>query len=228
MSGNERYAITVDGVKTKIPIRRWLMLKRSLSVAGIALFAFASVGFAQVPGNPNASLPPVAHSAAAPPTASSKPFTSFSAIGAGTASVDLLAPCAGVICSTGDTCQCLTISGATLKSKGLGNSTLVANLNLDATTNLPNGAADGFCDLASGPGTITAANGDQVTVDFTGSFCVGFNFVNFVINGGYTIVGGTGKLANAAGTGSYAFSASEITLPGEAAVVMNGSFRKKP
>ncbi|HUY17903.1 MAG TPA: hypothetical protein VMV15_01640 [Candidatus Binataceae bacterium] len=204
------------------------MLRSCVWAVGVTLFLSASMGFAQMPGDPNATPRRAAPGAAVPLTAHPKPFTSFTAVGSGTADVDLSGPCATVSCPGTDSCQCLTISGAKIRPTGLGKSTLTASINLDANTNTPNGAGDGFCDLASGPGTITAANGDTISIDFTGSFCVGFTFLNFVVNGGYTIVGGTGRLASAAGTGNYAVTASEVSLPGEAAVTMNGTFRKKP
>ena len=110
------------------------MLKRILSWVGIALFLSASMGFAQVPGNPDGTPHPDAQRAVAPQAARPKPFTSFTARGSGTsAAAETLTPCAGVACTAGDACACLTIRGVTRTTQGLGKSKLTARITLDAS-----------------------------------------------------------------------------------------------
>ncbi|HUY18794.1 MAG TPA: hypothetical protein VMV15_06165 [Candidatus Binataceae bacterium] len=201
------------------------MLKGTVTLAVVVLSA--SMAFAQVPGNPYGIPSATARNAVASHGNHSKPLSGFTAVGTGNSNfVMALTPCQGLTCPGTDTCTCLTISGVNLKATGLGHSTLDASINVDTSTLTPNGAGDGFCDLASGPATVTAANGSTAALDLTGSFCVGNSFVNYVLNGGFTVVGGTGHLANAGGTGNYAISAPEAFGDSPAAVVMNGAMSK--
>jgi hypothetical protein len=203
------------------------MLRVTLPVTLTAVVLSASMAFAQVPGNPNGTPSAAAQSAVVSQGPHSKPLSSFTAVGTGNSNaVMALTPCQGLTCPGTDVCTCLTISGVNLKATGLGHSTLDASINVDASTLIPNGAGDGFCDLASGPATVTAANGATAALDLTGSFCVGNSFVNYVLNGGFTIVGGTGKLTNAVGTGNYSITAPEAFGDSPAAVVMNGALSK--
>jgi hypothetical protein len=115
-----------------------------------------------------------------------------------------------------------------LKATGLGTSKLTANINVDTATKTPNGAGSGFCELATGPATITSG-ADTVKLDLTTQFCQGFGGINFDADGGWTVVGGTGKLASAAGTGVISLSGAAGTPPQTGIPVagsMNGIFHK--
>jgi hypothetical protein len=192
------------------------------------LLLFTSAAFGQIGGDPNGVMPQSSGTPAAAAAAAAKPFASFTGVGSGVYDfVD--GPCAGVTCSGSDSCECLSITGATLKASAVGASTFAAKINVDVTTLTHNGADGGFCDLATGPATITAANGDTVSLDLTTQFCVGFGFVKFEDAGGWTVVGGTGKLATAAGTGVITLTGAEGTIPASGvpvAVSMNGVFHK--
>jgi hypothetical protein len=136
-------------------------------------------------------------------------------------------------CSSGKMCECLSMTDVKLKASGLGVSTFAAKINVEFSSLTPNGvscgANCGFCDLATGPATVTAANGDTVSLDLTTRFCVGFSGIKFEEEGGWTVVGGIGKLATAAGTGVITLTGAELTegvsgIP--VAVSMNGAFHK--
>ena len=203
----------------------------SISVGFAVLLLLTSGLFAQVADDTSGAMPESPGPASAE-AAAAKPFASFTGIGTGTYD-DVGGPCPGVICSSGDTCECLSITGATLKASALGNATFAAKININLSSLTANGVSCGmfcgFCDLATGPATITAANGDTVTLDLTTDFCVGFHKVNFEEEGGWTVVGATGKLAAAAGTGVITLTGAELTegvtdIP--VAVSMNGVFHK--
>ena len=205
------------------------MLRRvtrvSIGFAGLLLFTPAA--FAQIGGDPNGVMPESSGTPAAA-AATAKPFASFTGVGSGTFDfVD--GPCSGVSCSSSHVCECFSMTGVALKASALGASTFAAKINVDITTLTPNGADGGFCDLATGPATITAAGGDTLSLDLTTQFCVGFGFVKFEDEGGWTVVGGTGKLAAAAGTGVITLTGTEGTIPAHGvpvAVSMNGAFHK--
>ena len=205
------------------------MLRRvaGLSLGFAGLLLFTSAAFAQIGGDPNGVMPESSGAPAAE-AAAATPFASFTGIGTGT--FDFIdGPCSGVSCSGSDTCECFTIAGVKLKASALGASTFVAKINVDVTTLTHNGAGGGFCDLATGPATITAASGDTISLDLTTRFCVGFSSVNFEDEGGWTVVGGTGKLATGAGTGVVTLTGQELTLGVTGipvAVSMNGVFHK--
>jgi len=68
----------------------------------------------------------------------------------------------------------------------------------------PNGNG-GSCAPADGPTTLTALDGDELTLQNTGTFCeIGPTgpTVPHRYTGTFTITGGTGQFANAAGTGT--------------------------
>jgi len=67
----------------------------------------------------------------------------------------------------------------------------------------------------TGDVTFTAANGDQLTADFTGAFTSGST-----AEGTYTFTGGTGRFTNATGTTSFAIALSD---PAHFTVDFNGS-----
>jgi hypothetical protein len=115
-----------------------------------------------------------------------------------------------------------------LKATGLGASKFTANINVDTTTETPNGAGTGFCELATGPATITAGS-DTVKLDLTTQFCEGFGGIKFDADGGWTVVGGMGKLAGAAGTGVITLTGAVGAPPQTLIPVagsMNGIFHK--
>jgi hypothetical protein len=205
------------------------MLRRVVGVfIGIAVVLLStSAAFAQIGGDPNGVMPSSSAPVTAEPAAV-KPFTSFTGIASGTFDFAVGA-CPAVSCSSGHTCQCFSMSSINLKATGLGASKFTANINVDVTTFTRSGAGGSFCDLAAGPATITTANGDTVKLDLTTPFCVGFTFTKFEVEGGWTVVGGTGKLANAAGTGVITLTGMEGSLPQTMLPVagsMNGVFHK--
>jgi hypothetical protein len=203
------------------------MIRRAALISvGFSVLLFTSALFAQVAGEPNRVRPessePVSADAAA-----AKPFASFSGIATGTYNF-VNGACPGVTCPSGKICECLSTTGATLKATGLGAATFAANINVDFSSLTPNGAGDGFCDFATGPATIKAANGDTISLDLTTHYCVGLSFVNFEVEGGWIVVAGTGKLAAAAGTGVITLTGAQGFIPqtDPVAVSMNGAFHK--
>jgi hypothetical protein len=106
-------------------------------------------------------------------------------------------------------CQ-FTLAGCTVQSTGtatsshLGTGPYTSTLTVFWAAATPNGAG-GFCAPASGPATLTAANGDTLTMQVTGTVCeVGATSANVphTFTGTYTITGGTGRFAGATGSGT--------------------------
>ena len=206
---------------------RSVTLFRQATLIGMAgLLLSTSAAFAQIGGNPNGTMPSSSEPVTAEPAAT-KPFTSFTGIISGTYNFTSGA-CTGVSCSSGHVCQCFSMTGVNLKATGLGTSKFTADINVDVSTFTPGGAGGSFCDLASGPATI-ASGADTVKLDLTTQFCVGFAAKNFEVEGGWTVVGGTGKLSSSAGTGVITLTGTEGSLPQTGLPVagsMNGAFHK--
>ena len=201
----------------------------SISVGFAVLLLLTSGLFAQVADDTSGAMPESPRPASAE-AAAAKPFASFTGVATGTYHFDFLA-CPGVSCSGSDTCECLSITGATLKASALGASTFAAHINVDFSTHTDDGVNvlnGGFCDLATGPATITAANGDTISLDLTTHYCVGSTAINFEVEGGWTVVGGMGKLSAAAGTGVITLTGLQGFIPqtDPVAVSMNGVFHK--
>jgi hypothetical protein len=61
---------------------------------------------------------------------------------------------------------------------------------------------DGSYTFSNGHMTLTTANGDTLTADYSGSLTPTANYPVFSLSGTYRITGGTGRLAGATGTGT--------------------------
>ena len=123
-------------------------------------------------------------------------------------------------------CQ-FTVAGCTVESNGtgtsshLGKDTYVSDLTVNWAAASSNGNG-GYCAPASGPSTITAANGDTLTLQNTGAVCeVGAtgSSVPHTFTGTYTITGGTGRFQGATGSGTETggdngYGSSYYTLSG--------------
>lgn len=106
-------------------------------------------------------------------------------------------------------CQ-FTLAGCTVQSTGTANSShlgagpYTSTLTVDWAAATSNGDG-GYCAPASGPSTITAANGDTLSLQNSGTVCevgaTGSN-VPHTFTGTFTITGGTGRFANATGSGT--------------------------
>lgn len=106
-------------------------------------------------------------------------------------------------------CQ-FTTSGCTVQSTGtansshLGSGSYVSTLTVNWAQATSNGAG-GFCAPADGPSTLTAANGDTLSLSNNGTVCeVGATGANVphTFVGKVTITGGTGRFAHASGSGT--------------------------
>jgi hypothetical protein len=156
---------------------------------------------------------------------SNKPFNSFSALAAGAVTIAAGA-CSGLTCNSSDACNCFSMSSVPLKVSGLGESTLSCALNNDVTRFANNGS-NGVNEPASGVCTITAASGDKLNLELSGWLGAvdGSSFIE--ISEGFTITGGTGKLPDAAGTGTFTLSIDSIAFGTANGVVsLSGAFRK--
>jgi hypothetical protein len=107
-------------------------------------------------------------------------------------------------------CQTTGTRDCTLQMTGMFNGfplikgTYTTTLTVHWGSSTPNGNG-GSCAPADGPTTLTALDGDQVTLQNTGTFCeIGPTgpSVPHRYTGTFTITGGTGQFANAAGTGT--------------------------
>jgi hypothetical protein len=101
------------------------------------------------------------------------------------------------------------------------------SINLDNNT-LGNNGSNGICRLASGIGAITTASGDTVNLVISGVLCLETLAPPLVVHASFAVNSGTGKLANARGTGAIDFSINSAqvgTTTGD--LVMNGAFAKK-
>ena len=102
-------------------------------------------------------------------------------------------------------CQ-LTVGGCAVQSNGtatsshMGTGPYTSTLTVFWASATPNGAG-GFCAPASGTGTITAANGDQLFQTDSGTVCESGNGTH-TFTGTYTNTGGTGRFAHATGGGN--------------------------
>lgn len=107
-------------------------------------------------------------------------------------------------------CQSTGTRDCTLQTTGMFSGfpiikgTYMTTLTVHWGTSTPNGSG-GSCAPADGPTTLTALDGDQLTLQNTGNYCeIGPTgpSVPHRYTGTYTITGGTGRFANAAGTGT--------------------------
>jgi hypothetical protein len=100
--------------------------------------------------------------------------------------------------------SCTVGSTGTATSSHMGTGPYTSSLTIDYAAAYSNGQG-GFCAPASGTGTITAANGDTLTQNDSGTVCeVGATGTNVphTFTGTYTNTGGTGRFATASGGGT--------------------------
>ncbi len=106
----------------------------------------------------------------------------------------------GSIGCTGNSC----IENATgnFVGTGMGNGSFSAALSFSNANPISNGSG-GSCYGASGTVTLTAANGNTVTLGDAGLLCqVGADSAPTTFNGSYIINNGTGRFSNSPGAGS--------------------------
>jgi len=99
---------------------------------------------------------------------------------------------------------CTVQTSGTATSSHLGTGPYTTTLTVLWSQATPNGDG-GYCAPATGPSTLTAANGDQLDLQNTGTVCeVGptGNNAPHTFTGTYTITGGTGRFTRASGSGS--------------------------
>jgi len=149
----------------------------------------------------------------------------ITASGAGTGTI-ATGSCSTLTCNSGDICNCWQAS-VPVTPTGIGKSTLAFSLNND-TNPLVNNGSNGVCEPMSGTGTITKKNGDLANLQIGGSLCVvGGSVPPVMFTGNFTMIGGTGSLAAATGTGVFSFTDDSINL-GSANFIatMTGAFLK--
>ncbi|MBS0448669.1 MAG: hypothetical protein JSR59_22325 [Proteobacteria bacterium] len=84
--------------------------------------------------------------------------------------------------------------------------------------------ADGSYNFSNGHMVLTAANGDTLTADYSGSMLPTVNYPVFSLSGSYRITGGTGRYVGATGTGTLqgatniVSGAGAYTLTGQIAI----------
>ena len=84
----------------------------------------------------------------------------------------------------------------------MGNGSFSTTLNFSNANPIDNGSG-GFCYGASGTVTLTAANGDSVSLGDVGLFCqVGSDPAPTIFNGSYIVKSGTGTFSNTNGAGT--------------------------
>jgi len=169
------------------------------------------------------------------PAVSAMPLGKFTATGRITESIATGA-CAGSleVSACGTNCDAVSITGP-VSATSLGNSTLTACLTItNLTSSIFSSCLNGF-----GTGTITAHNGNSITLAIGGLFCIGDAFplptpttVIFVGTDSYSVEGGTGPFTTALGSGTVAFSdvitnLSGVPIIGAGQVTIAGTLAKK-
>jgi hypothetical protein len=144
-------------------------------------------------------------------------FNKFSAVGNLTATLSDK-ECPGLsflhpYCSS-HTCSQLNISGTTTATAPSAKPKLTACITIAETAFDP----AGVCDVAAGSGTLEAASGALVNLNLSGTYCESVVhlaapvFVDLVLNGTWTAVGGTGPYSTATGSGNYGISFEVTSL----------------
>lgn len=177
MSKQVHYSLAPGVIKEKV--NKFKKTVISIAAATVITAGFAAPAFAAGNGADSSTLP-------------------FHSAGKGTETSLSAAGCQ----STQD--GCTVESDGTAISSHIGKGSYVSTLTIDYSRYTLNGQG-GYCATASGPSTITAANGDTVTLKDKGTVCeVGAtgNNVAHTFNGTYSITGGTGRFANATGNGT--------------------------
>jgi hypothetical protein len=111
-------------------------------------------------------------------------------------------------------------------STGTGNATHMGKVSVSSTDCInfadPTNPSPAFLAFSSTqPLVITAANGDQVRVTYAGTFTIEDGVGT--INGGYQIVGGTGRFSNATGAGVLQGSENISVVPAQGEIQITGT-----
>ena len=172
----------------------------------------------------------------APALPSTPPLGKFAATGRITESIAVGA-CPGSIEASacgGGGCDAVSITGP-VSATSLGKSTLTACLTI---TNLTS-SIFASCLNGLGTGTITASNGNSITLAIGGLFCLGDAIppvtpttAIFVGTDSYSVEGGTGPFTTAVGTGTVASSdvitnLSGVPITGTGQITIAGTLAKK-
>ena len=129
------------------------------------------------------------------------------ALGLGFAARTIAAPAAGLnweVHGTGSGGVNLLTGGSSsgpAMSQYIGNG--MYSVNLLPPVTFSNNGAGGVCDVVTGSGSVTAANGDTISFATVGMLCNESDaFSAFHYNGTYRITAGSGRFAGVAGGGS--------------------------
>jgi hypothetical protein len=156
------------------------------------------------------------------PAATPPAIQEFSSAGSGTLLLVAGAPtCAavGLICNTGDNCQCATITGNVTDGVGpLFQGTFVLYLNI--VSNSSKSVDDGNnvgqkCFFATGLLSESPGSGATINFNTAGLTCNGIDNASLLYSGGFTIGDtSTGGFAGAVGSGIIGVGANRSTLVG--------------
>jgi hypothetical protein len=208
-------------------LKRW----RTLPQAGVGLLGLALLTFTL---NADAASHSFAHgsdmmfggtaadieaSSASPAISPLPAVTEFSSAGSGILSLTASqATCNGVglTCKTGDTCQCVTLTGNVTDGIGpLFSGPFVLYLNVDTLPvahQYPNGNNSGqVCFF--GTGVLSLTPGSNATINFitSGAACNAIDNASALYSGGFVIGPSTGGFSNAVGSGIIGFGANSST-----------------
>ena len=106
-------------------------------------------------------------------------------------------------------CPTTFLEGTTVAS---GNASHMGSVTLRSTDCVVQAA--GQFTFTDGRLVLTAANGDQVTANYSGMLLPSAESPVYILTGSYTVVGGTGRFANATGSGSLQGSNNIVTGQG--------------
>jgi hypothetical protein len=137
--------------------------------------------------------------AAGPALAGPTPTRGFASHGSGT-ETSLSAPG----CQNTGTHDCTVATNGTANTTHMGVGPYVSDLTIHWGSATSNGDG-GYCAPADGTSTITGVNGDTITEDVSGMVCeVGPTSLTapHTFTGTFTITGGTGRFADATGSGT--------------------------
>jgi hypothetical protein len=179
-------------------------LRRSGTQTGSAIMAGVPAG--ANPANVTPSNPPA--------------VLEFSSAGSGNVNFMELPPvdctAAGLVCNSGESCQCLTMSG--LVTDGLGplyhgTASLLLNLVITFPGHVyPDGNNVGqYCFFASGLLAITPAPNSTVNLYTAGAACNGFLSGSLFYSGGFSIGPSTGGFSASTGSGTIGFGTNFFT-----------------
>ncbi len=105
-----------------------------------------------------------------------------------------------------DGSSCTESASGTFRGTGIGNGSFSVTLKYSNSNPIDNGSG-GSCFGASGTITLTVANGDTIALADAGLLCeVGSGSTPTTFNGAYIAQNGTGRFANANGTGTAALA----------------------